>query len=240
MKYINKDNSHYSGGFRSNVVSKSGCGGMRQKGGYGYSMEPFNSNLFSEGFKSYTGEKVNNPSNMKGGSGDFGSQPTYYSLGGGAGEDLRIFAGSGYPPLRSPLSQGCQGGGGKKRRKKSAKRRKRRTTRKRKTMGKRKHYHHPKKRQASRTRKGRQDFVTHKHDKYYNRRGHRQTGKHAPYKRRKSTRRRRRQQRGGGCGQYMSNTPFSLSYKTGGSLSPSNSSLANPVPFTPTNNCMGV
>ena len=33
----------------------------------------------------------------------------------------------------------------------------------------------PKKRRASRTRKGRQNFVTHKGDKLYNRRGHRQT-----------------------------------------------------------------
>ncbi len=34
---------------------------------------------------------------------------------------------------------------------------------------------HPKKRQPSRTRKGRLDFVTHKGDKYYHRKGHRQT-----------------------------------------------------------------
>ena len=36
---------------------------------------------------------------------------------------------------------------------------------------------------ASRTRKGRKDFVTHKGDKYYNRRRHRQRGKHGrrPY-----------------------------------------------------------
>ena len=42
---------------------------------------------------------------------------------------------------------------------------------------------HPHKGQASRTRKGRKDFVTHKGDKYYNRRRHRQRGKHGrrPY-----------------------------------------------------------
>ena len=34
---------------------------------------------------------------------------------------------------------------------------------------------HPKKGQPSRTRKGRLDFVTHKGDKYYHRKGHRQT-----------------------------------------------------------------
>lgn len=34
---------------------------------------------------------------------------------------------------------------------------------------------HPKKGQPSRTRKGRLDFVTHKGDKYYHRKGHRQS-----------------------------------------------------------------
>jgi len=36
---------------------------------------------------------------------------------------------------------------------------------------------HPKKGQPSRTRKGRLDFVTHKGDKFYHRKGHRQTKK---------------------------------------------------------------
>ena len=42
---------------------------------------------------------------------------------------------------------------------------------------------HPRKGQRSRTRKGRKDFITHKGDKYYNRRRHRQRGKHGrrPY-----------------------------------------------------------
>ncbi|MEX0598755.1 MAG: hypothetical protein WD512_19885 [Candidatus Paceibacterota bacterium] len=41
----------------------------------------------------------------------------------------------------------------------------------------------------------------------------------------------------GGYHQYLSNQPFSLTYETGGSLSPSLSALANPVIFKPTNNC---
>ena len=37
-----------------------------------------------------------------------------------------------------------------------------------------KKHKHPKKGMLSKTRKGRKDFVTHKGDKYYNRKGHRQ------------------------------------------------------------------
>ena len=52
------------------------------------------------------------------------------------------------------------------------------------------HRHHPHKGQASRTRKGRKDFITHKGDKYYNRSGHRQRGKHGrhPYTKRRRSR----------------------------------------------------
>jgi hypothetical protein len=42
----------------------------------------------------------------------------------------------------------------------------------------------------------------------------------------------------GGYSQYMSNVANTPSYSTGGNLSASNSALASPVPFTPTNNCM--
>lgn len=41
----------------------------------------------------------------------------------------------------------------------------------------------------------------------------------------------------GGYSQYLSNQPFSLTYETGGSLSPKLSALANPVIFKPTMNC---
>lgn len=62
--------------------------------------------------------------------------------------------------------------------------RKRSKTRRR---GRKSRSRHPKKGQRSRTRKGRKDFVTHKGDKAYNARGHRQYRKRSPY-----TRRRRR------------------------------------------------
>ena len=42
----------------------------------------------------------------------------------------------------------------------------------------------------------------------------------------------------GGYSQYMSNVPYTPSYSTGGPLSASNSALANPVPYQPTNNCV--
>ena len=54
---------------------------------------------------------------------------------------------------------------------------------------------HPRKGQRSRTRKGRKDFITHKGDKYYNRRRHRQRGRKG---RRPYTKRRRRRTRRGG------------------------------------------
>ena len=72
----------------------------------------------------------------------------------------------------------------------------RRTMKRRGGMGK-KGYSHPKKGQRSRTRKGRKAFVTHKGDKYYNRRRHRQRGKHGrkPYSKRRKTRKRRKRRR---------------------------------------------
>ena len=46
-----------------------------------------------------------------------------------------------------------------------------------KTAKGRKSRRHPRKGQRSRTRKGRKDFITHKGDKFYNRRRHRQRGR---------------------------------------------------------------
>ena len=77
--------------------------------------------------------------------------------------------------------------GGRRRKRKTHRRRRRKKARTRRRR--RKHSRHPKKRQASKTRKGRLDFVTHKGDKAYNRSGHRQYRRHRPYRR---TRRRRR------------------------------------------------
>ena len=78
---------------------------------------------------------------------------------------------------------------GGRRRKRKTRRRRRKKTRTRRRR--RKHARHPKKRQASKTRKGRLDFVTHKGDKAYNRSGHRQYRRHRPYRRRTRKRRRR-------------------------------------------------
>ena len=52
---------------------------------------------------------------------------------------------------------------------------------KRKTARKHKKRRHPHKHQKSKTRKGRLDFVTHKGDKAYNARSHRQYKKKRPY-----------------------------------------------------------
>ena len=60
----------------------------------------------------------------------------------------------------------------------------------RRRRGRKSRSRHPKKGQRSRTRKGRKDFVTHKGDKAYNARGHRQYRKRSPYTRRRRRRRR--------------------------------------------------
>jgi len=86
---------------------------------------------------------------------------------------------------------GCAITGGAKKRRGSKKRRgtkKRRGSKKRRAT-KRVRFHHPKKGQRSRTMKGRKDFTTKKHNKYFNRRGHRQSRssrgiKRRPYHRR--------------------------------------------------------
>jgi hypothetical protein len=55
------------------------------------------------------------------------------------------------------------------------------------------------------------------------------------------TRRRRvthKRRQHGGYTQYMSDVRYTPSYSTGGLLSPSNSALANPVPYQQMNNCV--
>lgn len=49
--------------------------------------------------------------------------------------------------------------------------------------------------------------------------------------------RRHKQLGGDGYHQFMSNVAYTPSYSTGGILSPSDSMMANPTPFTRTNNC---
>jgi hypothetical protein len=53
-----------------------------------------------------------------------------------------------------------------------------------------------KKGSPSKTRKGRKNFITHKGDKDYNARGHRQVKKHAPYMKKRG---------GGSCGSHKEN-----------------------------------
>ena len=96
---------------------------------------------------------------------------------------------------------------------------------------------HPRKRRRSRTRKGRLDFVTHKGDNLYNRLGHRQKGKHKPFKFHRSRKNRQKyrhnilrkfkKQKGG------ANILDSKSYGFGGdSLSHNEIGLASPTPHT--------
>ena len=126
---------------------------------------------------------------------DFFNQSTSVGYGYKSGDDNLLFAGSGYPKETSTTAINTCQRGGRRRRKTRRKRKrhsKRHSKRKSKRRSKRKrHSKHPKKGKASRTRKGRLDFVTHKGDKAYNRSGHRQ------YKRRKPYTKKRKSRRGG-------------------------------------------
>jgi len=63
--------------------------------------------------------------------------------------------------------------------------------------------------------------------------------KYGGRKGKKNARKPSRKMSGGYC-QYMSNQPFSLGYSTGSvELGANNSALANPVPYTPQNKCVG-
>ena len=102
------------------------------------------------------------------------------------------------------------------------------------------HYSHPKKGQASRTRLGRKDFVTHKGDKDFNARGRRQKRARTPYTKKKGGKRRARRQRGGArYEQYQSNVPLTYTMQTpngpqGGSWM---GQLATPPTYKILNNC---
>ncbi len=84
-------------------------------------------------------------SNQSGGSGGSGGDPNGYSYGTGGypyysykpseGENLSVFAGSGYPPISRGLNSQC---GGKKRSSKKRSHKKRTPTRKQKAGKKRK------------------------------------------------------------------------------------------------------
>ena len=115
---------------------------------------------------------------------DYFNQSTSVGYGYKSGADNLLFAGSGYPKETATTSiQTCQRGGRKRKRKTRRRRKRKRKTRR--TRRRRKHSKHPRKRQASRTRKGRLDFVTHKGNVAFNRSGHRQYRRRRPYTRRK-------------------------------------------------------
>jgi hypothetical protein len=149
---------------------------------------------------------------------DYYNQSTSVGYGYKNGKDNLLFAGSGYPKeTQTTTINSCQRGG------------KRRRTRRRKKKGKGKgkgkgsrsrsrsrKRRRPKKGQRSRTRKGKRDFLTHKGNKFFNRRGHRQkrpnkrSRKRRPYKKR---RRKSRKQRGG-YSQYQSDVPLTYTMQT--------------------------
>jgi hypothetical protein len=139
-----------------------------------------------------------NTSSQNGGSYGTGGNP-YYSYKPSEGENLSVFAGSGYPPITRGLNSQC---GGKKRAS-----RRNRSSRKKRTMKKKKTV---KKKNTLKRKKSKKS-------------------------KKMKTRRRKSRQMGG---QYMSNVANTHTYSTGGVLSSSESALATPTPFTPTNNCL--
>ena len=142
-----------------------------------------------------------NTSSQNGGSYGTGGNP-YYSYKPSEGENLSVFAGSGYPPITRGLNSQCGGKKRASRRNRSSKRK--RTMKKKKTMKKKNTLKRKKFKKSKKSKK-------------------------------MKTRRRKSRQMGG---QYMSNVANTHTYSTGGVLSSSESALATPTPFTPTNNCL--
>jgi len=174
----------------------------------------------NNGINSDTNMNASKQSNQSGGSsGDpngysygTGGYP-YYSYKPSEGENLSVFAGSGYPPISRGLNSQC---GGKKRSSKKRSHKKRTPTRKQKAGKKRK--------TATRKQKAGKIKRASSHRK--------RTSSH---RKRTSSHRQR-----GGYSQYMSNVANTPSYSTGAppSLSASESALASPPPFTPKNDCL--
>ena len=230
---INSDNSHYGNFLSSNQSLFTGCGscsgngvpqarGLQGGGGFGFGKNSVVGNHTMTPNK-YDGCHVE--SDMKLGAGQVGgsrnplaptasdvfSQSTSVGYGYKTGIDNKMFAGSGYPKMNATTKMNsCQGGG------------KRRRTRKRKggTIKKKggficKLFGNPKKGQKSRTRKGKKDFITHKGNKYFNRKGKRQkrakkkTKKRRPYKKGRTKRRQR-----GGYRQFQSDIPLTHTMQT--------------------------
>jgi hypothetical protein len=242
---VNSQNSHFSNpGFSSNVGGVSGCGGplnspnalkgtgmfnmvktggkkrkgktlrrgnksrrkQKHRGGNGYgfskSQLPIAATSGVHGahgaaFDKYENVGQNSDTNM-GASSQSGGYGTggypYYAYKPTEGENLSLFAGSGYPPISRGLNSQC---GGKRRTKRSTKN-KRKVNKKKRTV---------KKRKNSKRRK----------TKVHKKRTHKQKG---------------------GYSQYMSNVANTHTYALGGQLNPANSALANPPPYTSTNDCL--
>lgn len=239
---VNSQNSHFSNpGFSSNMGAVSGCGGSvtsadalnntgmysmvktggkkkrfkskekKQNGGSGYGFSKDQSLAHTSGvhgahlaeYGKYESSGQNSDTNMNtssqnGGSYGTGGNP-YYSYKPSEGENLSVFAGSGYPPITRGLNSQCGGKKRTSRRNRTSKRK--RTMKKKKTMKKKNTL---KKKKSKKSKK-------------------------------MKTRRRKSRQMGG---QYMSNVANTHTYSTGGVLSSSESALATPTPFTPTNNCL--
>jgi hypothetical protein len=250
---VNPQNAHFSNpGFSSRVGAVSGCSGTdsalalqqkglyqvvktggkrnkrksrRMKGGNGYGFSQNQSLSSTSGVNSngsvhiasitkYENNGINSDTNMNaskqsgqaGGSNDSGySYGTggypYYSYKPSEGENLSVFAGSGYPPISRGLNSQC---GGKKRRS-------------------------LKKRKSSKKRGGSKKVAGSKN--------RRKGSKQKATKKRKPSRKQRQR---GGYSQYMSNVAHAHNYSTGAppALTASESALANPTPYTPSNDCL--
>jgi hypothetical protein len=250
---VNPQNAHFSNpGFSSRVGAVSGCSGTdsalalqqkglyqvvktggkrnkrksrRMKGGNGYGFSQNQSLSSTSGVNSngsvhiasitkYENNGINSDTNMNaskqsgqaGGSNvsgysyGTGGYP-YYSYKPSEGENLSVFAGSGYPPISRGLNSQC---GGKKRRS-------------------------LKKRKSSKKRGGSKKVAGSKN--------RRKGSKQKATKKRKPSRKQRQR---GGYSQYMSNVAHAHNYSTGAppALTASESALANPTPYTPSNDCL--
>ena len=256
---VNSQNAHFSNpGFSSRVGAVSGCSGtdsalaLQQKGlyqmvktggkrksrrmksrrmrggnGYGFSQNQSlsstsgvnsNGSVHIAGITKYENNGINSDTNMNaskqagqaGGSNASGySYGTggypYYSYKPSEGENLSVFAGSGYPPISRGLNSQC---GGKRRRS-------------------------LKKRKSSKKRGGSKKVARSKN-------GRRGSKQKATKKRKPMRKQKQKQRQRGGYSQYMSNVALAHNYSTGAppALTASQSALANPTPYTPSNDCL--
>lgn len=249
--YTNPTNAHNSGNFTDPVGAVTGCTGqnypsqsinarelddMTQKGGQGYGMSleqpipgfnrmPDHSSYEEVGLNSNENlgvSKQYNPSmplpTIKGGGRKKrgGTSLMYYGFDDKNNENLSTFAGAGYPPI-TVGSQNLKGG--RRLKCKSHKR------------------HHKvggKHRKQTRRKK-------HKKSKVLMKRRHK-TKKSKLGLRHKMTSKLFKKIIGGGrqkggYSQFMGDQAFSQGYELGGPVTPQTSSLANPIPFKPYNNC---